>query len=162
MEDGIKGKVIAITCASSKIGEAIAVLLSERAAKVVLGVHHAEQLHKLVIRLTTYGEKAAFAVTDVTCREDLNNLVSLAILRYGKLDVFINNAGISLLSRFDDIRLEEWEEMIDVNLKGVLYGIAASLQYFENKVGVISLILSQLLLLKLFRFKVFLRELRVQ
>ena len=133
MENSIKDKVVAITGASSGIGEAIALLLSKNGAKVVLGARRSEQLQTLVNRIESEGGEATFAVTDVKHREDLKNLVNLAVEQYGKLDVFINNAGISLLSPFDNLCVEEWDEMIDVNLRGVLYGIAASLPVFRNQ-----------------------------
>jgi len=107
MENSIKDKVVAITGASSGIGEAIALLLSKKGAKVVLGARRLEQLQTLVNRIKSEGGEATFAVTDVKQREDLKSLVNLAVEQYGKLDVFINNAGISLLSPFDDLSVEE-------------------------------------------------------
>lgn len=133
MKNKIKNKVAVITGASSGIGEAIALLLAKNGVKVVLGARRENLLQKLVTRIKTEGGEAVYIVTDVKQREDLNNLVSLAIEQYGQLDVFINNAGISLLSRFDDLCVDEWDEMINVNLKGVLYGIAASLPVFRKQ-----------------------------
>ena len=133
MENEIKNKVVAITGASSGIGKAIALLLAERGAKVILGARRAEELEKLVKDISDAGGEAVYSVTDVKQREDLNRLVAVALNHYGKLDVFINNAGISPLSRFDELRVEEWDDMIDVNFKGVLYGIAASLPVFRKQ-----------------------------
>lgn len=82
---------------------------------------------------TLKGAEASYAVTDVKRREDLSNLVKLACDRYGKLDVLINNAGIAPTSLLDELRVEDWEEMIDVNIKGVLYGIAAALPVFRKQ-----------------------------
>ena len=130
---GIKDKVVVITGASSGIGEATALLLAERGAKVVLGARRPDRLEALVARIAKVGGEAAYARTDVKRRADLSNLVQLACERYGKLDVLINNAGIGPISRFDDLRVEDWEEMIDVNLKGVLYGIAAALPVFRKQ-----------------------------
>ncbi len=130
---GIEGKVIAITGASSGIGEATALLLAERGAKVVLGARGSDRLEALVERIAGAGGEAAYAPTDVKRREDLSNLVKLACERYGKLDVLVNNAGVAPISRLDEFRVEEWEEMIDVNLKGVLYGIAAALPVFRSQ-----------------------------
>lgn len=130
---GIEGKVVAITGAGSGIGEATALLLAERGAKIVLGARRPERLEALAARIETAGGDAAWVRTDVTRREDMSGLVKLARDRYGKLDVLVSNAGIGLLSRLDDLRVEDWEEMIDVNLKGVLYGIAAALPVFREQ-----------------------------
>jgi len=130
---GIEGKVIAITGASSGIGEATALLLAERGAKVVLGARGSDRLKVLAERIVASGGEAAYTPADVKRREDLSNLVRLAIDCYGKLDVFVNNAGVAPISLLDEIRVEDWEEMIDVNLKGVLYGIAAALPVFRKQ-----------------------------
>ncbi|MFD1536400.1 SDR family oxidoreductase [Nonomuraea guangzhouensis] len=130
---GIEGKVVAITGASSGIGEATALLLAERGAKVVLGARRTERLEALAARIEKAGGEAAWARTDVKRREDLAGLVGLARDRFGKIDVLISNAGIGLISPLDDLRVEDWEEMIDVNFKGVLYGIAAALPVFREQ-----------------------------
>ena len=128
---GIEGKVVAITGASSGIGEATALLLAERGANVVLGARRPDRLEALAARVRVAGGEAAYARTDVRRREDLSALVALACERYGKLDVLVNNAGVMPVSPLDDLRVEDWEEMIDVNIKGVLYGIAAALPVFR-------------------------------
>jgi NADP-dependent 3-hydroxy acid dehydrogenase YdfG len=133
MNDEINDKVVVITGGSSGIGEAIALLLAEKGAKVVLGARRLEQLQKVAKRITHEGGEAIFQVSDVKQLKDLENLVSKAVGTFGRLDVLINNAGISRLSRFDDLQVKDWEEMIDVNLKGVLYGIAASLPVFRRQ-----------------------------
>ena len=130
---GIKDKVVVITGASSGIGEATALLLGERGAKVVLGARGSDRLEALANRIVASGGEAAYARTDVNRREDLSHLVALAIDRYAQLDVLVNNAGIAPNSLIDKIRVEDWEEMIDVNLKGVLYGIAAALPVFRRQ-----------------------------
>ena len=130
---GIEGQVVVITGASSGIGEATALLLAERGAKVVLGARGSDRLKALADRIAASGSAVAYIQTDVKRREDLSNLVGLAIERYGKLDVLINNAGVAPISLLDELRVEDWEEMIDINLKGVLYGIAAALPIFRRQ-----------------------------
>ncbi|MFE9370358.1 SDR family oxidoreductase [Streptomyces sp. NPDC006711] len=129
----IEGKVVAITGASSGIGEATALLLAERGATVVLGARRPDRLEALAARIEKAGGRAAYAPTDVKRREDLAALVELALDRYGRLDVLVSNAGVGLISPMDELRVEDWEEMIDVNLKGVLYGIAATLPVFRRQ-----------------------------
>src|SRR6266513_5548647 len=130
---GTKDKVIVITGASSGIGEATAVMLAERFAKVVLGARGLDWLQSLARRIERAGGEVAYAQTDVRKREDLTSLVNLACERYGQLDVLINNAGIGPISPLDDLRVEDWENTIDINIKGVLYGIAAALPVFRKQ-----------------------------
>jgi NADP-dependent 3-hydroxy acid dehydrogenase YdfG len=130
---GIQDKVIAITGASSGIGDASALLLSGFGAKLVLGARRTDRLKALADRITGAGGEATYVATDVKRRDDLSNLVKLAGDRYGKLDVLVNNAGIAPISLLDDLRVEDWEEMIDVNIKGLLYGIAAALPIFRRQ-----------------------------
>jgi NADP-dependent 3-hydroxy acid dehydrogenase YdfG len=129
----IEDKVVAITGASGGIGEATALLLAERGAKVVLGARRSDRLEALAARIADAGGRAAYARTDVTRRDDVSGLVQLAGERHGRLDVFINNAGIGPISLLDDLRVDDWEEMIDVNVKGALYGIAAALPVFRRQ-----------------------------
>ena len=130
---GIKDKVVAITGASSGIGEATALLLAERGAKVVLGARRPDRLQDLANRIAGAGGEAVYAPTDVKQRNDLVKLVKLACDRFGKLDVLVNNAGIAPTSLLDELRVDDWDEMIDVNIKGVLYGIAAALPLFRQQ-----------------------------
>jgi NADP-dependent 3-hydroxy acid dehydrogenase YdfG len=130
---GIKDKVVIITGASSGIGEATAVMLAERGAKVVLGARGLNRLEALARRIMGAGGEVAYAQTDVRRREDLTSLVKLALDRYDQLDVLVNNAGIMPVSPLDDLRVEDWENMIDINIKGVLYGIAAALPVFRKQ-----------------------------
>jgi NADP-dependent 3-hydroxy acid dehydrogenase YdfG len=129
----IENKVIVITGASSGIGEATALLLAGRGARVVLGARGADRLEALAARITDSGGEAVYASTDVRQREDLSRLVALACERYGKIDALISNAGVMPISPLDDLRVEDWEDMIDVNIKGVLYGIAAALPVFRKQ-----------------------------
>ncbi len=129
----IVGKVVAITGASSGIGEAAALLLAKQGAKVVLGARGENRLAALAARITDAGGDAAYVPTDVKRREDLNALVGLACEQYGRLDVLVSNAGIGPIAPLDDLRVEEWDEMIDINIKGVLYGIAAALPVFRSQ-----------------------------
>src|SRR5882757_8779451 len=133
MENRLESKVVVITGASSGIGEATALLLAERGEKVVLGARGSDRLKALAERIAGAGGEAAYARTDVKRREDLSNLVELALEQYGKLDVLVNNAGVAPISLLDELRVEDWEEMIDVNLKGVLYGTAAALPVFRRQ-----------------------------
>ncbi|SEB10524.1 SDR family oxidoreductase [Pedobacter hartonius] len=133
MENGIKGKVVAITGASGGIGKATAIMLAAKGAKVVLGARRADELKTLADQIIKDGGEAAFAVTDVRQRTDLTQLIQLACERYGRLDVLVNNAGVSQLSRIDELDVEGWEDMIDINLKGVLYGIAAAMPVFRSQ-----------------------------
>ncbi len=126
-------KVIAITGASSGIGRATARLLADRGHTVVLGARREDVLAALVSELNDAGGQAAYRVTDVTRRTDLQALVGYAVERFGRLDAIVNNAGIGPISRFDALRVEDWDAMIDVNLRGTLYGIAAALPVFARQ-----------------------------
>ena len=130
---GIEDKVVAVTGASSGIGEATALLLAGRGAKVVLGARGSDRLEALAARIADKGGEVAYAPTDVRRRDDLTGLVGLACERYGRLDVLVSNAGVMPVSPLDDLRVEDWEEMIDVNIKGVLYGVAAALPVFRRQ-----------------------------
>jgi NADP-dependent 3-hydroxy acid dehydrogenase YdfG len=129
----IKGKVVAVTGASSGMGKAIAIELAKNGANVVLGARRTEQLQQLVEEIKSKGGQAVFAQIDVKEKADLVRLVNTAVEEYGKLDVIINNAGVSQLSRIDELDIEGWEEMIDINLKGVLYGMAAAIPVFKQQ-----------------------------
>ncbi len=130
---GIDGKVVAVTGASSGIGEATALLLAERGAKVVLGARGPDRLKALAARITDAGGEASYAPTDVRQRDDLAGLVDLACTQYGQLDVLVSNAGVMPISPLDELRVDDWEAMIDVNLRGVLFGIAAALPVFRSQ-----------------------------
>jgi NADP-dependent 3-hydroxy acid dehydrogenase YdfG len=127
----IKGKVIVITGASSGLGEAAARHLAGQGAKVVLGARRAERLESLVAEIAAAGGDAIAVATDVTDRAQVANLVDTAVRSFGRIDVLINNAGIMPLSPLESLRVDEWDRMIDVNIKGVLYGIAAALPHMK-------------------------------
>ncbi|MEO8533407.1 MAG: SDR family oxidoreductase [Flavobacterium sp.] len=129
----IKGKVVAITGASSGMGKAIAIELAKNGAKVVLGARRTEKLQQLVEEIKSKGGEATFAQVDVKNKADLVRLVNTAVEEYGSLDVIVNNAGVSQLSRIDELDIDGWEEMIDINLKGVLYGMAAAITVFKQQ-----------------------------
>jgi NADP-dependent 3-hydroxy acid dehydrogenase YdfG len=108
-------------------------MLAERGTKVVLGARRPERLEALAGRIAASGGEAAWARADVRRREDLSRLVELACERFGRLDVLVGNAGIGPVSLLDEVRVGDWEDMIDVNIKGVLYSIAAALPVFRKQ-----------------------------
>ena len=126
----VEGKVIAITGASSGIGEAAALLLAERGAKVVLGARRTDRLEKLAKAIEAKGGQARFRALDVTSLEDTQAFIDFAKAEFGTVDVIVNNAGVMPLSRLDALKRDEWKRMIDVNVHGVLNGIAAVLPRF--------------------------------
>lgn len=131
--ESIKGKVVAITGASSGIGEAIALHLAQLGAKVVLGARREDNLKSIVQTIITAGGEAVYKKLDVTNPADVAAFTAYAVTNFGKLDVFVNNAGLMPLSMINNYKIEEWHKMIDVNIKGVLHGIAAALPIFEAK-----------------------------
>lgn len=128
---GISDKVVLITGASSGLGESSARLLAGRGAKLVLVARRAERLEQLVNEIRAAGGDAVYQVADVSRAADLVAAVQLAVSQYGRLDVMINNAGLMAIAPMSECRTDEWDRMIDINIKGVLYGIAAALPVFE-------------------------------
>ncbi len=129
----IRSKFVVITGASSGIGAATAKELAKQGAAVVLGARRKERLDALVKEIEKDGGKAVAVACDVTKREDVAALLAAGVNTFGKVDVLVNNAGIMPLSPMSALRVEEWDETIDVNVKGVLYGIAAALPVFEKQ-----------------------------
>ena len=131
MENNIKDKVVIITGASSGMGEAAAKHLATLGATVVLGARRADKIEKLAQDIQQMGGKALAITADVTKLEQVKNLVDTAVEQFGRVDVMINNAGLMPLSPMDRINVAEWNTMIDVNIKGVLNGIAAVLPHMQ-------------------------------
>ncbi|WP_462413445.1 SDR family oxidoreductase [Neobacillus sp. Marseille-QA0830] len=123
----IQDKVVIITGASSGIGEATAKELASKGAKLVLAARREERLMELQEEIQKNGGQAIFKVTDVTSHEQMEDLAELALKEFGKIDVLVNNAGVMPHSFLYKKKVDDWNKMIDVNIKGVLYGIAAVL-----------------------------------
>ena len=133
MNKQIDGKVVVITGASSGLGEATATALSTEGAIVVLGARREDRIQALADKLTKEGGKALALKTDVTDREQVKKLVDTAVSHFGRIDVLINNAGLMPSAPIERLKFDEWEQMIDVNIKGVLYGIAAALPHMKEQ-----------------------------
>lgn len=131
--EGIEGKIVVITGASSGLGEATARHLSLRGATVVLGARRLDRIDALAAELAGRGKKAIAVQTDVTQRAQVRHLVAAAVAAYGRIDVMINNAGLMPHSPLERLKVDDWDRMIDVNLKGVLYGIAAALPHMQRQ-----------------------------
>ena len=129
----IQNKVVIITGASSGLGEATAKRLAASGAKLMLGARREDRLKELVAAIAQTGGTASYLVTDVVDRAQVEALAKQTLSTYGRIDVLINNAGLMPLSPLDQIKVEEWDQMIDVNIKGVLYGIAAVLPMMRQQ-----------------------------
>lgn len=131
----IEGKVVVITGASSGLGEATARHLASLGAKLVLGARRTDKLEAIANDIVTAGGMAVYAKTDVTRADDVQALVDTGLEAFGRVDVIVNNAGLMAIAPMEQARIDEWERMIDINVKGVLYGIAAVLPVFEKQGG---------------------------
>ncbi len=129
----ISGKVVVITGASSGMGEATARHLADRGAIVVLGARRVDRLNTLVDEITKRGGKALALATDVIDAAQVQRLVDAAVERFGRIDVMLNNAGLMPHSPLDRRKIVDWDRTIDVNIKGVLYGIAAALPHMQRQ-----------------------------
>ncbi len=131
--NNIEGKVVVITGASSGLGESTARYLAEKGASVVLGARRLEKLDAIATDIRSKGGKVEVLATDVAKVDEVKSLVNKAVDTFGRIDVLLNNAGIMPLAPMSALKVEEWDKTIDVNIKGVLYGIAAALPLFEKQ-----------------------------
>lgn len=131
MSENISGKVVVITGASSGLGAETARHLAKQGAMLVLGARRLDRLEMLASELGL--DKKAIVQTDVTERNQVKALVDRAVELHGRIDVMLNNAGLMPSSMLDKLKVDEWDRMIDVNIKGVLYGIAAALPYMQSR-----------------------------
>lgn len=133
--NGVEGKVVLITGASSGIGEAAARLLAKQGAQVMLGARRVERLESLTDEIRSAGGTAEYRKLDVTDPEDMEAFVNEAVEKFGRVDVIVNNAGVMPLSNLEERKIDEWNRMIDVNIRGVLHGIAAGLPVMQAQGG---------------------------
>jgi NADP-dependent 3-hydroxy acid dehydrogenase YdfG len=126
-------KVAIITGASSGMGAATAKLLAQNGIKVMVAARREERLKELCKEVISKGGEASYKVTDVTSYADMEALANETLKTYGQIDIMINNAGVMPLSFFRSLKVNEWEQMIDVNIKGVLYGMAAVYKHMEER-----------------------------
>ncbi len=131
----IEGKIVLITGASSGIGEAAAKLLATKGAKVLLGARRLDRLETLAEQIRSAGGTAEYMKLDVTDAQDMEDFVRYAEEKFGRVDVIVNNAGVMPLSNLEERKIDEWNRMIDVNIRGVLHGIAAGLPVMRRQGG---------------------------
>ncbi len=128
-----ESKVIVITGASSGIGEATAKLVAKDGAKVILGARRENKLKKIADGIEKLGGEAAYQATDVTDDNQVEALAKLAIDKFGRIDVWLNNAGIMPQSILSEKKINDWNNMIDINIKGTLYGIGAAISHMDKQ-----------------------------
>src|ERR1044072_2550957 len=133
MIENVGEKVVVITGASSGLGEATARFLAKQGAIVVLGARRTDRLKSLTDEITRNGGKAIALPTDVIDRDQVKNLADAAVQKFSRIDVMINNAGLMPPAPLERLKIDEWDRTIDVNIKGVLYGIAAALQQMKQQ-----------------------------
>lgn len=133
--ENIAGKVVVITGASSGLGEATARMLAAQGATVVLGARRVDRIEALAAEIGQAGGRALALATDVTRSADVQRLVDMAVETFGRVDVIVNNAGLMPSSPLERLKIDDWDRMIDVNIKGVLYGIAAVLPHMQRQKG---------------------------
>ncbi len=126
-------KVVVITGASSGIGESTAKLLARRGAKVVLGARRQDRINAIMKEIVAADGKAISFAVDVTKRSEVEALIKGAVDSFGRVDVIVNNAGIMPIAPIQALKVEEWDRQIDVNIKGVLYGVAAVLPQMQKQ-----------------------------
>lgn len=131
--DNIAGKVVLITGGSSGLGEATARHLAARGAKVAIAARRRDRLDEIVSELTAQGQTARAYTLDVTKRSEVEETIAAVVRDFDRLDVLVNNAGLMAIAPIQKLMVDEWDRMIDINIKGVLYGVAAALPVFEKQ-----------------------------
>ncbi|WP_083100084.1 SDR family oxidoreductase [Pseudophaeobacter leonis] len=133
MSDNIKNKVVVITGASSGLGAETGRHLAERGAKLVLAARRKDKLEAVGAEITALGAEVLVVETDVTSSAQVQAMIDAAMEKFGRIDVLVNNAGLMAIAPLDEAKVDEWDRMIDINIKGVLYGIAAALPVFRKQ-----------------------------
>lgn len=133
MNERIAGKVVVITGGSSGLGEATGRHLATRGAKVVLAARRSDRLEGIVADIRAEGGEALAVTADVTVKADVEALITKVVEAFGRVDVLVNNAGLMAIAPMSHGRTDEWDRMIDINVKGLLYGIAAAMPVFQRQ-----------------------------